>query len=48
MVEPLSNPDVFDQASIDPELDTVVWPHGADLAPELLDAAAQRPSEGGG
>lgn len=42
MFEPLANPDVFDQASVDPELETVVWPNGADLAPEYLYQMAQQ------
>ena len=48
MFEPLTNPDVFDQASVDPELETVVWPNGADLAPEFLHGAVQgqRPGVG--
>lgn len=41
MFEPLTNPDVYDQASVDPELQTVVWPNGADLAPEFLYGAVQ-------
>jgi hypothetical protein len=42
MFEPLANPEVFDQASVDPELETVVWPNGADLAPEYLYQMAQQ------
>ena len=41
MFEPLTNPEVFDQARVDPELETVVWPNGADLAPEFLYGAVQ-------
>jgi hypothetical protein len=48
MFEPLTNPDVFHQVRVDPELETVVWPNGADLAPEFLYEAAQRPSKGVG
>ena len=44
MVEPLRNPELFDQVMVDPELETVVWPNGADLAPECLSQAAQRAS----
>lgn len=46
MFEPLTNPDVFDQASVDPELETVVWPNGADLAPEFLFGAVQEQRPG--
>ena len=42
MFEPLANPEVFDQVSVDPELETVVWPNGADLAPEYLYQMAQQ------
>ena len=34
--EPLSDPEYFARFSVDPELDTIVWPNGADLAPEFL------------
>ena len=34
--EPLKNVEVFAKVSVDPELETVVWPNGADLAPEFL------------
>ena len=36
MFKALPNPEVFNQASVDPELETVVWPNGADLSPEFL------------
>lgn len=36
MFEPLRNPEVFQQVKVDPELETVVWPNGADLAPDCL------------
>ena len=43
MFEPLKDKNLFAQATIDPELETVTWPNGADLAPEFLyqQAAAQ-------
>lgn len=34
--EPLKNTDVFGRFRVDSELDTIVWPTGADLAPEFL------------
>ncbi|OAI20661.1 hypothetical protein A1359_02815 [Methylomonas lenta] len=36
MFEPLSDPLLFRQIRLDPELGTVSWPNGADLAPEFL------------
>ncbi len=34
--EPLRDPERFKAFSLDEELKTVVWPNGADLAPEYL------------
>ena len=34
--EPLKEQAFFSKVSVDPELETVVWPNGADLAPEFL------------
>ena len=34
--EPLRNLSVFLQFRVDPEFHTLVWPNGADLAPEFL------------
>ncbi len=43
--EPLKDIDVFRCFRMDPELDTIVWPTGADLAPEFLyERAARGPS----
>ncbi len=36
--EPLKDPAVFQQFRIDPELNTLVWPNGADFSPEFLRA----------
>jgi hypothetical protein len=36
MFEPLRNPELFRQLRVDPEFHTLVWPNGADLAPEFL------------
>ena len=34
--EPLKDENYFAKVAVDPELETVVWPNGADLAPEFL------------
>ncbi len=34
--EPLRDPDYFARVTVDPVSRTVVWPNGADLAPEAL------------
>lgn len=37
----LRDPDCFNQVHVDHELGTIVWPGGADLAPEVLYEKAQ-------
>lgn len=34
--EPLKDLNEFQQVELDPELETIAWPNGADLAPEFL------------
>jgi hypothetical protein len=34
--EPLADPAYFAQARVDPEIGTITWPHGVDMAPETL------------
>ena len=36
MFEPLRDPQVFKQFRLDPDTRTIVWPNGADLAPEFV------------
>jgi hypothetical protein len=36
MFEPLKDPKAFRAFRVDPELNTIVWENGADLAPEFL------------
>lgn len=36
MFEPLRDPTYFAQVTLDPVCGTVVWPNGADFAPEAL------------
>jgi hypothetical protein len=38
--EQLKDPAFFAMVTLDPELGTIVWPNGADLAPDALHAAA--------
>ncbi|HEY2776252.1 MAG TPA: DUF2442 domain-containing protein [Candidatus Binatia bacterium] len=42
MFEPLRDPKAFREFRLDPELHTIVWPNGADLAPEFLYEEAKR------
>ncbi len=36
MFEPLKDPELFKAVKVDPELETLCWPNGADFAPEFL------------
>jgi len=40
--EPLCDPTYFAMVKVDPEAATVVWPNGADLAPETLYEEARK------
>jgi hypothetical protein len=38
--EPLADPAYFREVRLDEELGTIVWPNGADVAPETLHSRA--------
>jgi uncharacterized protein DUF2442 len=40
--EPLRDPDLFRQVTVDDELGTIVWPNGADMDPDVLRTGRQR------
>lgn len=42
--EPLRDPVMFRRVAVDRELGTIVWPNGADLAPEFLRGDDHLPS----
>lgn len=44
MFEPLRNLEIFRQFHVDPEFHTLVWPNGADLAPEFLHQRVRVPA----
>jgi hypothetical protein len=39
---PLRDPELFAQVRVDPEIGTIVWPGGLDMAPEPLYAEARQ------
>lgn len=41
----LTDRELFDQASVDRDAETVVWPNGADIAPETLLQLAVQPTQ---
>ncbi|HUT36990.1 MAG TPA: DUF2442 domain-containing protein [Planctomycetota bacterium] len=48
MFEPLRDPARFRTFRVDPELETIVWDNGADLAPEFLHERLMVPAEPAG
>ena len=44
MFEPLRDPALFRRVSLHPELHTIVWPNGADFAPEFLHTRVRVPA----
>ena len=36
MFAPLKDPAKFREVRVDPELETIVWPNGADICPDVL------------
>jgi hypothetical protein len=42
--EPLRDPTVFRKLRLHPELHTIVWPNGADFAPEFLHERVRVPA----
>lgn len=44
MFEPLKDLAEFQNVTVDPELETIVWPNGADLDPEFLKALQNKKS----
>lgn len=42
--EPLRDKKLFSQVAFDPDADTIVWPNGADLAPEYLRSLVNEPA----
>lgn len=44
--QPLADQEYFARVRVDPELGTIAWPNGADMAPEPLYAAARQDQVG--
>lgn len=44
--EPLQAESYFSRVSVDPELETIVWPNGADFAPEFVKQLHEQQREG--
>ena len=44
MFEPLRNVEYFATVAVDAEIGTIVWPNGADLAPDVLHRLALSPA----
>jgi hypothetical protein len=42
VLAPLRDPEFFAQVRVDPEIGTIVWPGGLDMAPEPLYAEARQ------
>ena len=42
--EPLRDPTQFSQFKVEPDLGTIVWPNGADFAPEFLHRLVRVPA----
>lgn len=42
--EPFKDPRFFAQLRVDPDVHTLVWPNGADFAPEFLHEHARLPA----
>ena len=43
LFEPLTDPELFRQFQVHPEFETLLWPNGANFAPEFTIALRSRP-----